>query len=246
MPYTIPHEIPNGDRASTLGGTRASTLGGTRASTLGGTRASVAAAPGPCDAPVEQAAHVVITVSTVILIICSPIVYQEIVQSKTICKPNQPSIPSADMAEDELGFLLQRAHRRLRAAHNHALAPSALSIAHVAVLGLVSAHGALTQRQLIDVLEVDKSAMVYLIDELERQKLVERRPAPGDRRANAVHLTAHGSKRLAATGAIAARVQAEFLAPLTARERSTLRALLGKLVAGPPRPDDSSAGSDRG
>jgi hypothetical protein len=42
---------------------------------------------------------------------------------------------------DQAGFLLQRAHRRLRMAHNEALAPLGLNIAHVAVLGLLGERG---------------------------------------------------------------------------------------------------------
>lgn len=134
------------------------------------------------------------------------------------------------MATHEIGFLLQRAHRRLRAAHNEALRSHELTIAHVAIMGLVSARGALTQTQLIDLMEVDKSAMVYLVDELERQKLVERRPTPGDRRANAIHLTETGTRRLVAVGALAAKVEAEFLAPLGGKGRASLAALLERLV----------------
>jgi DNA-binding MarR family transcriptional regulator len=39
--------------------------------------------------------------------------------------------------------------------------------------------------------------MVYLIDELERQGLAERRSVSGDRRAYAIHLTDAGRQRLA-------------------------------------------------
>jgi DNA-binding MarR family transcriptional regulator len=134
------------------------------------------------------------------------------------------------VAEHQIGFLLQRAHRRLRAAHNDALLPLELTIAHVAVLGLVASKGALTQSQLIEIMGVDKSAMVYLIDEIERQALVERRPAPGDRRANAVHLTELGRKRLVTAGAVVAKVEDDFLSPLGVRDRATLARLLDDLV----------------
>jgi DNA-binding MarR family transcriptional regulator len=83
---------------------------------------------------------------------------------------------------------------------NEALRPIDLAIAHVGVLGLLSARGDLSQQQLIEILEVDKSSMVYLIDELEKQGLAERRPAPRDRRAHAVHLTQAGRQRLVAAG----------------------------------------------
>jgi len=129
-------------------------------------------------------------------------------------------------ASQNTGFLLQRAHRRLRAALNEALRPLDLAIAHVGVLGLLSARGDLSQQQLIEILEVDKSSMVYLIDELEKQGLAERRPAPGDRRAHAVRLTRAGRQRLIAAGEIVIRTESEFLKPLTAVGRARLNQLL--------------------
>ena len=134
------------------------------------------------------------------------------------------------LAADQTGFLLQRAHRRLRQAHNEALRPLALNIAHLAVAGLLGERGDLSQRQLIEIMDADKSTMVYLIDELESQGLVERRPDPSDRRAHAVHLTDAGRARLVEAGAVVARVEREFLAPLTARERAQFDTLLRRLA----------------
>ncbi|HKA91147.1 MAG TPA: MarR family winged helix-turn-helix transcriptional regulator [Haliangiales bacterium] len=137
--------------------------------------------------------------------------------------------PARPAPVEETGFLLQRAHRRLRAALNEALRPLDLQIAHVAVLGLLAARGDLSQRQLIDVMDADKSSMVYLIDELERQGLAERRPDPRDRRAHAVRLTDAGRTRLVEAGRIVRAVEEEVLAPLSARERALLDDLLRRI-----------------
>jgi DNA-binding MarR family transcriptional regulator len=72
--------------------------------------------------------------------------------------------------------------------------------------------------------------MVYLIDELEKQGLAERRPAPGDRRAYAVHLTETGRERVMAGGKIVRRVQDQFLTPLKAREREQLNKMLRQIA----------------
>jgi DNA-binding MarR family transcriptional regulator len=126
----------------------------------------------------------------------------------------------------QTGFLLQRAHRRLRLAHGDALRHLELGIAHVAVMGLLSERGDMSQRQLIEMMDADKSTMVYLIDELEKQGLAERRDNPEDRRAYSVHLTELGRRRLAEAGEIVRQVQDEMLAPLSAKERAQLDALL--------------------
>ena len=136
-------------------------------------------------------------------------------------------------AAAQTGFLLQRAHRRLRMAHNDALRPLKLNIAHLAVTGLLAERGDLSQRQLIEILDADKSTMVYLVDELEAQGLVVRRPAPADRRAYAVHLTDEGRARLIEAGAIVVRIEDDFLAPLSPRERTHFNRLLRRITEPP-------------
>jgi DNA-binding MarR family transcriptional regulator len=115
-------------------------------------------------------------------------------------------------------------------AHNEALRPLNLNIAHIAVLGLLAERGDLSQRQLIEIMDADKSTMVYLIDELERQGLVQRRPDPADRRAYAVHLTDGGRDRLGEAGLVVRRVENDFLAPLAARERTRLNDMLRRIA----------------
>jgi len=129
----------------------------------------------------------------------------------------------------ETGFLLQRAHRRLRQAHNEALRPMDMSIVHVAVLGLVATQGPMSQQKLIELLDVDKSTMVYIIDALEKQGLAERRSDPQDRRAHEIHLTPAGFTRLAEAGRIVKGVEDDFLKPLSAAAKKQFNALLQKL-----------------
>ena len=133
-------------------------------------------------------------------------------------------------ATEQTGFLLQRAHRRLRLAHNEALRPLGLNIAHIAVLGLLLERGDLSQQRLIAIMDADKSTMVHLIDELERQDLVERRADPSDRRAYAVHLTDQGRTRLTEAGAVVQQVERAFLAPLAARERGVFADMLRRIA----------------
>jgi DNA-binding MarR family transcriptional regulator len=137
---------------------------------------------------------------------------------------------------ENTGFLLQRAHRRLRGLMNEALVPFELHIAHVAVLSLLWTNPSLSQRQLIEVLEIDKSTMVHLIDELERREMVERQADPRDRRAYAVRMTGIGRERFPVLGKIVADVETRFLKPLSGRDREALNGLLSKLCStGPVR-----------
>ena len=50
----------------------------------------------------------------------------------------------------------------------------------------------LTQRELASLMAIENPTLVRLLDSLEQQKLIERRPCPNDRRARRLHLTDNG------------------------------------------------------
>ena len=103
-----------------------------------------------------------------------------------------------------------------------ALEPLGLSPRAWGVLSTLAESGPLTQIQLANATATDRTAMVYQLDELEAQGLVQRMPNPDDRRSYLIHLTAQGEKtrRKAATGLAK---QADFLlTPLAQAERQQL------------------------
>jgi DNA-binding MarR family transcriptional regulator len=120
----------------------------------------------------------------------------------------------------------------MRTAMNDALRPLGLNTRHLGVLALLTARGPLSQRDIIDLLDMDKSVLVYVLDELERRALVERRRAEHDRRLHAVHLTAEGREQLTAIGTVTGRVNEHLLSPISPAERRQLNALLWKLILG--------------
>jgi MarR family transcriptional regulator for hemolysin len=50
----------------------------------------------------------------------------------------------------------------------------------------------LTQRELASLMAIENPTLVRLLDSLEQQGLIERRPCPNDRRARRLHLTNAG------------------------------------------------------
>jgi MarR family transcriptional regulator, lower aerobic nicotinate degradation pathway regulator len=80
-----------------------------------------------------------------------------------------------------------------------------------------------TQGAIADELGYDRGQLVGLLDELEERGLVERR-------RQLVRITAQGKRMLSSLRALARRVEADFLAPLSEEERAELHSLLVRLA----------------
>lgn len=144
--------------------------------------------------------------------------------------------------EPPLGLLLRLAHTRASKSFAAALRPFGIDGRHFGVLFSIGRGGPMSQRQLIDAIDSDKSSMVRIIDELEERELVLRRPAEGDRRAYAVELTDSGRAMLATASELAEQLGGQLLSCFDEQEQSTFKTLLARFVAaGPPgsRPEES-------
>jgi hypothetical protein len=81
----------------------------------------------------------------------------------------------------------------------------------------------------------DKTRLIGLLDELERDGLITRKPDPTDRRARTVNLTPAGKKRHAAAQADVRAMEDEFLGDLSATERDRLLRVLARLANDHPQ-----------
>ena len=90
----------------------------------------------------------------------------------------------------------------------------------------------LTQGRLAELSGLDKTTMVATIDELERQGLAERRPAPSDRRARVIAVTPKGEEVVARGREIVSRVQEDILGELPEEQRELFVDALSRLVGG--------------
>ncbi|MGE3288090.1 MAG: MarR family winged helix-turn-helix transcriptional regulator [Pseudonocardia sp.] len=137
------------------------------------------------------------------------------------------------MLPDELardaGFLLARAGGRAIRDLNRALAPLELRSRHYTVL-LAAAGAGRSQRELGELLAIDPSAVVAIVDDLERGGLVRREPDPTDRRTRRVVATEAGRVRMREARAGARSVEEALLAELDDAERATLLALLTRIA----------------
>jgi len=90
------------------------------------------------------------------------------------------------------GNLVRRAHGRLTRALRNALAALGLGIGEFQILRALHTTDGLTQRELSDVVEVEKGALTRLFYSMERAGYIERRRDSIDSRKLNVFLTARG------------------------------------------------------
>lgn len=113
----------------------------------------------------------------------------------------------------------------------------------VALLSALDEVDQASQAELGRRLGIDPGDMVRLVGALQGEGWLRRAPDPEDRRRNVVAITPAGRRRLRQLEEATAQMQEELLAPLSARDRTTLVRLLTRLLEGHHRTRTDRAGS---
>jgi DNA-binding MarR family transcriptional regulator len=100
-----------------------------------------------------------------------------------------------------------------------------------AMLEVVRGNPGIIQMGLGNELGIQRANLVPLINELAGRDLVERRPAPRDRRATALFLTPAGETLLGQADALVREHEERMLSALSRAERNKLLELLAKIAA---------------
>lgn len=131
-------------------------------------------------------------------------------------------LPVLDAAESACVHQFVDASDRLIAALNDSLIHAhGLTLFEVLVLDRLasSESGSARMRDLAKAFALAPSRVTSLIDHLEAQALVGRRPHPGDRRAVLAHITAEGRARFASAVVTYARgIRAHYLGQLSRQQ----------------------------
>lgn len=94
---------------------------------------------------------------------------------------------------DQFPFAVARVTRRWRKMLDERLKDLGVTQARWSTMVYLEKGGeGLTQRELASLMAIDNPTLVRLLDSLEQQNLIERRPCPNDRRARRLHLTNAG------------------------------------------------------
>lgn len=140
--------------------------------------------------------------------------------------------PTGVSALDErIPFLLSQLGAYVADGFRAKLEPLGLHPRATAVLLALAGVDGQSQRELCERLGLHRNVMVALIDTLEAEGLVERRPHPNDRRAFAVSLTGRARELVPALDSAGRALEDEVTASLSDEERAALRHLLRRLSA---------------
>lgn len=134
------------------------------------------------------------------------------------------------MEREDLGSLFGRITRRLIAAEEPLLDGHGLSMWGYCVLSQLAQEPAANQLALATAIGYDKSRLIALLDEIERDGLVVREQDPADRRNRRVRLTPAGRARLAAAQADIRAMEDDLLSELTGTEQRSLISMLCRLA----------------
>lgn len=134
-------------------------------------------------------------------------------------------------AQEDLSYLLASAFR----AHLGVLRGAVGNLPHGArgfgALAASADRAPRNQAELAKHLGLDRTVMVYLVDDLEAAGLVERVPDPNDRRSKLIKATPAGVARLCELRQATAAAEAELLADLSPAEAELLPSLLRRIAA---------------
>ncbi len=134
--------------------------------------------------------------------------------------------------DERIPFLLAQLGSHISSDFQRRLAPIGADPRTYAVLVALASDDGQSQRQLSERLGIHRNAMVTVIDSLEQRGLAKRLPHPDDRRAVAVTLTAKARRLLPALHEEGRSIEDQITAPLSPKERATLRRLLQRVAAG--------------
>ncbi len=128
--------------------------------------------------------------------------------------------------QDSLGFVLADVSRLMRRTFQQHLEGSGITLAQARALVHVSRHEGVRQIDLAELLEVQPITLARLLDQLAANDLIERRPAPSDRRAYLIYLTPAASPYLETIRKVSETIRSEALRGIDGQQSDILYAAL--------------------
>ena len=146
-------------------------------------------------------------------------------------EPGAPAggAPAEYVLEDQVGYLLRRAHQRATAIFLEIMGGMDLTPTQYAALVKIGDMGEISQNHLGRLTAMDPATMQGVIRRLSARGYISRHDDPGDRRRTILRLTPEGRRAVAAAIPLGRKITAATLEPLSKAERKTLLRLLRKI-----------------
>ena len=132
--------------------------------------------------------------------------------------------------EQQVGFLLRRAHQRSSSIFQKLFADSGLTPLQFTSLVKIRDQGRASQNLLGRLTHADPATIMGVINRLVERGLIRKSADPDDKRKSILILTSKGLNLIEALETAARSVSEETLAPLSANEQKTFLRLLTKLT----------------
>lgn len=154
-------------------------------------------------------------------------------KSQPTARPSAP-VTSGD-GVPRLGYLLKHAQRRYQELTVAAFATLDIRPTEWVALTCLDEQRELSQKDVAELLGIDRTTMVAVVDELQSKGLVERRPQTEDRRKNSVGLTPSGREMMQRGARLADECEQRFLAGLDEPEALQLKKALEIVITSTSR-----------
>ena len=134
-----------------------------------------------------------------------------------------------DSASSRAGFTLTILGETFQRQIREVLAEHGLKPRQLRILDLLADRGPVGQRELAELMGIDHSVLVNLLNPLETGRLIKRERDAGDRRRHVVSIASAGQRRLTRADQAFRDAEDAFFASLSGDEREQLHALLSRL-----------------
>lgn len=144
---------------------------------------------------------------------------------------DQPTLTDTDLVSD-FWFLVVKIRSQMRSDMNAdvELGRLGLNARTYAALALACTHSGPSQRELAEFLTLDARQLVYVVDELEKAGLIERRSHPKDRRLNVIYSTELGQETYLKARGKMNQLEDHALRGLSPADRMQMVALMKSLA----------------
>lgn len=127
------------------------------------------------------------------------------------------------------GFLLKEVSRRYALRFEVRAREISLNLAQAKALTRLEKNEGVSQARLAELAEVDPMSMVRILDRMEADGLLERRPDPADRRARCLYLTAKAKPILNEIWRLSDEIRAELFAGVDKADREVFMSVLERI-----------------